>query len=188
MTYHPGEVNVRCADIIVINKVDTATKENIAIVEENIKKLNPTAKVIHAASPVSVENPSAIKGKKVLVVEDGPTLTHGEMKYGAATIAAQKYGGIIVEPRPYVVKSIKETFKKYPHIGVLLPAMGYSDEQIKDLQETINKVPCDLVLIGTPIDLAKLIKINKPSQRVNYSLDEQDVKLDGFLEKLVKPK
>lgn len=188
MTYHPGEVNVRCADIIVINKVDTATKENIAIVEENIKKLNPTAKVIHAASPVSVENPSAIKGKKVLIVEDGPTLTHGEMKYGAATIAAQKYGGIIVEPRPYVVKSIKETFKKYPHIGVLLPAMGYSDEQIKDLQETINKVPCDLVLIGTPIDLAKLIKINKPSQRVSYSLDEQDVKLDGFLEKLVKSK
>lgn len=186
MTYHPGEVNVRTADIIVINKVDTATKENIAIVEKNVKFLNPKAIIIHAASPIDVEDAAAIKGKRVLAIEDGPTLTHGEMRYGAATIAAQQHGTKeLVDPRSYAVGSIKETFRKY-RVGSLLPAMGYGEKQMKELQETINKTPCDLVLIGTPIDLGRLLKINKPSQRVTYSLKELDTPLDAFLAKVMK--
>ncbi len=186
MTYHPGEVNVRTADIIVINKVDTATKENIAIVEKNVKFLNPKAIIIHAASPIDVEDAAAIKGKRVLAIEDGPTLTHGEMQYGAATIAAQQHGTKeLVDPRSYAVGSIKETFRKY-RVGSLLPAMGYGEKQMKELQETINKTPCDLVLIGTPIDLGRLLKINKPSQRVTYSLKELDTPLDAFLAKVMK--
>ncbi len=186
ITYHPGEVNVRTADIIIINKVDTATKENIKIVEENIALLNPKATVIHAASPIAVEDSAAIKGKRVLAIEDGPTLTHGEMHYGAAVIAAQQHGAKeLVDPRRYAIGSIRETFKKY-NVGSLLPAMGYSDRQMEELQETINKIPCDLVLIGTPIDLGRLLKINKPSQRVTYSLKELDTPLDKFLAKVVK--
>ena len=173
LTYYPGNTSLRMADVVIINKVDTADPTNVEIVKANIKSVNPGAKIIEAGSPVTVEHPDLIKGKRVLVVEDGPTLTHGEMKYGAGTIAARQNGASeIVDPRPYTVKSITATYKKYPNIGVLLPAMGYGDAQIKDLEETINKTDCDSVIIGTPIDLGRLLKINKPSTRVTYELDE----------------
>lgn len=173
LTYYPGNTSLRMADVVIINKVDTADPTNVELVKANIKSVNPGAKIIEAASPVTVEHPELIKGKRVLVVEDGPTLTHGEMKYGAGTIAARQNGAAeIVDPRPYTVKSITATYKKYPNIGVLLPAMGYGDAQIKDLEETINKTDCDSVIIGTPIDLGRLLKINKPSTRVTYELDE----------------
>jgi predicted GTPase len=168
--------NALIADVIVINKIDTANLNDINTVRESIVKLNPQAVVIEAASPVSLESENSvkhIKGKRVLVVEDGPTLTHGEMKYGAGIIAAQKFGAAqIVDPRKYAVKSIADTYKKYPEIGTLLPAMGYGDKQVKDLGETINKVPCDAVIIATPIDLRRLIKFRKPSVRVTYDLSE----------------
>jgi predicted GTPase len=161
------------ADAAVINKIDSANADDILEVIENTKLLNPDATIIEAASPITVDKPSVIKGKKVLVVEDGPTLTHGEMQYGAGTIAAQKLGAKeIVDPRPYTVKSITDTFTKYPDIGILLPAMGYGAEQMKDLETTINKTKCDSVVIGTPIDLSRYIKINKPFTRVKYDLQE----------------
>ncbi len=170
--YYPGEVNLLMADILVINKVDTASAENIEKVKDNIKKYNPNALVVEAKSPISVLDPKAIKGKRVLVVEDGPTLTHGGMSYGAGTVAARKFGAKeIVDPRPYAVGSIKETYKKYPTTGPILPAMGYGKAQIEELEETINKSEVDAVVIGTPIDLEKVIKINKPSIRVTYRLD-----------------
>ncbi len=173
ITYFPGATNLYLADVIVINKVESATRENIDIVRKNIRSVNPKATVIEAASPISVEDEKIIRGKRVLVVEDGPTLTHGEMSYGAGVIAAKKYGASeIVDPRPWVVNSIAETFAKYPNIGTLLPAMGYGGKQIKDLETTINRVECDAVIIGTPIDLRRVIKINKPSVRVKYELDE----------------
>lgn len=173
MTYYPGAVNIRLADVIVINKVDTATRENIDIVRRNANEANPGAILIEAASPISVDDESIIRGKRVLVVEDGPTLTHGEMTYGAGVVAARKFGAkAIIDPRPWVVNSIAETFKKYPLIGELLPAMGYGDKQVKDLETSINKVDCDAVIIGTPIDLRRIIKINKPSVRVRYELAE----------------
>ncbi|MBN1349869.1 GTPase [candidate division KSB1 bacterium] len=173
LTYFPGETNARMADIIVINKEEVARLEDIERVRSNIKRINPKATVIDAASPLSVDNPDAISGKNVLVVEDGPTLTHGEMKYGAGIVAAEKFGAAeIVDPRPWIVRSIKQTFEKYPEIGTLLPAMGYGEKQIKDLEATINAVECDTVIIGTPIDLRKLITINKPSVRVTYELQE----------------
>ncbi|RPI18712.1 MAG: GTPase [Ignavibacteriae bacterium] len=176
LCYYPGLTNVILADVIVINKVDSASPENVAAVKENVRRYNPTAKIIEAASPISLDSPDGAKlilNKKVLVIEDGPTLTHGEMKYGAGIIAAQKYGaGEIVDPRQYAVKSIEATYKKYPGIGTLLPAMGYGDQQIKDLEETINKVPCDAVIIATPIDLRRLVNIDKPTVRVNYELKE----------------
>jgi predicted GTPase len=169
--YYPGEVNFRLADIIVINKTDSAPKEGVAIIEENIKKYNPKAKVIKAESTLTVLHPEIIKGKRVLVIEDGPTLTHGEMKIGAGTVAAERCGAKeLVDPRSVAVRSIKATFEKYPNIGKLLPAMGYGDKQIKDLEETINKVDCDAVVIGTPIDLSRFVKINKPCTRVKYDL------------------
>jgi predicted GTPase len=171
--YYPGAVNVRLADVVIINKVETAARENIDIVRKNIVATNPGAIVIEAASPIKVEDVSVIRDKRVLVVEDGPTLTHGEMTYGAGVVAARMFGAKeIIDPRPWVVNSIAETFKKYPHIGVLLPAMGYGGKQIKDLETTINRVECDSVIIGTPIDLRRIIKINKPSTRVRYELDE----------------
>ncbi|MBC8490123.1 MAG: GTPase [Bacteroidetes bacterium] len=174
--YYPGMTNLLIADVVVINKVGSAPPENVSIVRENILKHNPKAIIIEAASPISLSKPEdakLIQGKKVLVVEDGPTLTHGEMKFGAGTLAAQKYGAKeIIDPRKYAVKSIKETYDKYPNIGTLLPAMGYGSKQIKDLETTINKVPCDSVVIGTPIDLTRLIKINKPSVRIRYDLQE----------------
>ncbi|MFB3850526.1 MAG: cyclic 2,3-diphosphoglycerate synthase [Acidobacteriota bacterium] len=171
--YHPGETNARRADVIVINKVDTADIESIEEVRYNIDQINNKAVVIEAASPLQVSDPMAIKGKRVLVVEDGPTLTHGEMAYGAGVMAARKFGAReLVDPRPFAVASIQETYKKYPEIGILLPAMGYGEKQMKDLEKTINKTKCDLVVIATPIDLGRLIKINKPSVRVEYSLAE----------------
>ncbi len=173
LNYYPGEVNLRIADVIVINKIDTAPPEGIQIVRENIEKINPNAIVIDAASPIKVNHPEIIRGKKVLVVEDGPTLTHGEMKLGAGTVAAKKYGAKeIVDPRPFVVGKLAETFNIYPNIGKLLPAMGYGKQQIKDLEATIDKTECDSVIIGTPIDLNRIIKINKPNTRVYYNLQE----------------
>mgnify|MGYP005849268011 FL=1 len=173
LKYYPGNTSLRMADCAIINKIDSANAENIDIVRENIHKVNPKATIIEAASPVTVEKPELIRGKRVLVVEDGPTLTHGEMQYGAGTVAAQKLGAKeIVDPRPYTVKSITETFKKYPNIGTLLPAMGYGKQQMKDLETTINRTKCDVVVIGTPIDLSRYIKINKPHTRVKYDLQE----------------
>ena len=173
LRYYPGNTSLRMADAAIINKIDSADGDDVLKVTKNIKAVNPDATIIEAASPVTVENPSVIRGKKVLVIEDGPTLTHGEMKYGAGTVAAQKLGASeIVDPRPYTVKSITDTYKKYPNIGILLPAMGYGKAQMKDLETTINKTKCDSVVIGTPIDLGRYIKINKPHTRVKYDLQE----------------
>jgi predicted GTPase len=171
--YYPGEANLRMADVVVINKIETADSDDILEVRENIKAVNPAAMVIDAASPIFVDDYEKIQGKKVLVVEDGPTLTHGEMTYGAGTVAAEKYGALeLVDPRPFTVGTISETFEKYPEIGTLLPAMGYGDGQMKDLETTINKSDADLVIIGTPIDLRKVIDINKQALRVHYELQE----------------
>ena len=171
--YHPGETNARSADVVVINKVDTAGPEDILLVRENIRRINPRAVIIEAASPVFVDDPAAIAGKRVLVIEDGPTLTHGEMAYGAGWMAARRYGAReIIDPRPYAVGSIKATYQKYPTTGNVLPAMGYGDLQISELEETIRKSPAELVLIGTPIDLSRVLKIDKPYQRIRYELQE----------------
>ncbi len=171
--YYPGEANLRAADVVIINKIDTADPESVLAVRESIQTVNPDAVVIDGASPIFVEDYHLIQGKRVLVVEDGPTLTHGEMTYGAGVVAAEKFGAKeLVDPRPYTVGTITETFKKYPDIGTLLPAMGYGEKQIKNLEETINKTDCDVVIIGTPIDLRKLININKPAVRVTYELQE----------------
>ncbi|MHA1686625.1 MAG: cyclic 2,3-diphosphoglycerate synthase [Candidatus Heimdallarchaeaceae archaeon] len=171
--YHPGETNLNLADVFVVNKVDTADYENVLLVEEEIRKVNPNAIIIEAASPLFLDDPSVIQGKRVLVIEDGPTLTHGEMKYGAGVVAAKRYGAKeLVDPRPYLVGSLKETFERYPEIGTLLPAMGYFEKQLKDLEETINKTDCDVVISATPIDLTRLIKIKKPVVRVRYELEE----------------
>ncbi|MCL6100257.1 MAG: cyclic 2,3-diphosphoglycerate synthase [Bacteroidetes bacterium] len=173
MRYYPGNTCLRMADVVIVNKVDSASPDGIETVHKNIKNVNPNAVVIDANSPLTVDNPDLIRGKRVLVVEDGPTLTHGEMKYGAGTVAAQRLGAKeIVDPRPFTVASITQTFKKYPNIGILLPAMGYGDHQVKDLEETINRTNCDSVIIGTPIDLGRILKINKPHTRVMYELDE----------------
>ncbi len=171
--YYPGEANLRMADVIVINKMDTADNDDVREVRESIFEVNPDAMVVEAASPIFVEDYHLIKGKRVLAVEDGPTLTHGEMTYGAAIVAAEKFGSAeLVDPRPYTVGTITATYEKYPDIGTLLPAMGYGDQQVKDLEETINRTDCDVVIIGTPIDLRKLININKPAVRVTYELQE----------------
>jgi predicted GTPase len=172
-SYYPGETNVRLADIIVVNKVDSARRANIAQVLANVKSVNPRAIVIQAASPITVDDPELIRGKRVLVIEDGPTLTHGEMRFGAGILAARRFGArAIVDPRPWAVRSIAATFEKYPDTGKLLPAMGYGPEQIRDLERTINRVPCDAVVIGTPIDLRRVVRIRKPATRVRYSLEE----------------
>jgi predicted GTPase len=189
LSYYPGEVTLRMADVVIINKIDSAGIENINIVRENIEKVNPKALVIDGASPIRIENPELIRGKRILVVEDGPTLTHGEMKIGAGTVAARKYGALeLVDPRPYIVGKLKETFNNYPNIGTLLPAMGYGEQQLRDLETTINNTECDAVIIGTPIDLNRIIKINKPTIRVYYDLQEigkPDLTgiLDEFLDK-----
>jgi predicted GTPase len=173
LQYYPGNTSLRLATAAIINKIDSADPENVRIVRNNIKDVNPNAEIIEAASPIFVDDPSLIKGKKVLAVEDGPTLTHGEMAYGAAVIAAWNHGANeLIDPRPYTVNSISDTFKKYPNIGTLLPAMGYGEEQMKDLEITINKTDCDSVIIGTPIDLGRILKINKPTTRVRYELQE----------------
>ncbi len=174
--YYPGETNVRAADVFVINKVDTARPEDVITVRENLHSLNADAEVIEAASPIFVDDPSAIRGKRVLVVEDGPTLTHGEMAYGAAYVAARRFGAAeIVDPRPYAVGSIIETYHKYPNTGAILPAMGYGESMVQDLETTIRNADVDLVIIGTPIDLTRVMKIDKPSQRVRYELQEVGV-------------
>jgi predicted GTPase len=173
VSYYPGEVVARMADVIVINKIDSASLENINTVRDNLRKINPTAKQIDAASILTVDKPELLKGKRVLVVEDGPTLTHGEMKIGAGTVAAQKYGACeLVDPRPYTVGELTTTFERYPNIGTLLPAMGYGAQQMKDLEKTIANTPCDAVVIGTPIDLPRFIKIKQPVVKVGYELQE----------------
>ncbi|MBK7216354.1 MAG: GTPase [Candidatus Promineofilum sp.] len=173
MRYHPGEANVRLADAIVVNKIDTADAAGVDTVVANVRAMNPRAAIVRGASPLSVDDPAAIQGKRVLVIEDGPTLTHGEMAYGAGVVAARQYGAAeIVDPRPYAVRTIAATYQKYPTTGPVLPAMGYGREQMADLEETINRTPVDLVLVATPIDLARLVDIDKPSQRVRYELQE----------------
>ena len=173
LSYYPGEVNLRLADVVVINKIDTARPEDIQKVRENIASVNPKAIVIDGASPIKVDDPSLIRGKRVLVVEDGPTLTHGEMKYGAGTVAARQLGAAeFIDPRPFAVGEIKATFDKYPNVGVLLPAMGYSDQQLKDLETTINASGADVVVIGTPMDLRRIIDIKLPAVQVRYDLQE----------------
>ena len=183
LTYYPGNTSLRMADVAIVNKIDSADKGNILTVIRNIKKVAPQATIIEAASPLTVDDPSVVRGKRVLVVEDGPTLTHGGMRYGAGTVAAEKLGASeIVDPRPFTVKSITETYEKYPNIGILLPAMGYGEQQMKDLEETINRTDCDSVVIGTPIDLGRILNINKPSTRVKYELQEiGDVTLETIL-------
>jgi len=194
LSYYPGEVTLRMADVVVINKIDSANFDDIQTVRRNIEKVNPKAIVVDAASTLSVSKPELIKGKRVLVVEDGPTLTHGEMKIGAGTVAAHRFGAAeIVDPRSAAVGKLAETFKIYPNIGKLLPAMGYGEQQMKDLAATIDKTDCDAVVIGTPIDLQRVIKIKKPCTRVEYELQEigrpnlEDV-LDDFVKKIKKKK
>ncbi|MDX1663819.1 MAG: cyclic 2,3-diphosphoglycerate synthase [Candidatus Promineifilaceae bacterium] len=171
LQYHPGETNLRMADVVVLNKVDTAGDESVVEVVENVRQVNPAARIVRAASPIFVDDPDIIRGRRVLVVEDGPTLTHGEMSYGAGYVAARYHGAAeIVDPEPYAVRSIAETFRDYPNARGVLPAMGYGPDQIADLEETINKTPAELVIIATPIDLGRLIDIDRPSQRVRYAL------------------
>jgi predicted GTPase len=177
------------ADVVIINKVDTADPKKVEQVKESVKTLNPKAIVLDAASPLTADNPDLITGKRVLVIEDGPTLTHGNMPYGAATIVARRFGASeIVDPKPYAVGSIKETYKGYPHLGTILPALGYSDKQISELKETIDRTPCDVVVIGTPIDLRRVMTINKPTVRVKYELQvlgpiSLEQVLDEFLQR-----
>ncbi|MHA1199190.1 MAG: cyclic 2,3-diphosphoglycerate synthase [Candidatus Heimdallarchaeaceae archaeon] len=173
LTYHPGETNLILADVVIVNKITTTSYDNVMQLEENIRNTNPEAIIIEAASPIFVDKPELVKGKRVLVIEDGPTLTHGEMKYGAGVVAARRYGAKeLVDPRPYLVGSMKETFDKYPDIGTLLPAMGYFEQQLKDMEETIRNTDCDVIVSATPIDITRLIKIEKPIVRVKYELEE----------------
>ena len=187
ITYHPGESNLRMADVVIINKVDTAEIENIEVVKENISMVNPKAEVLEAASPITVDKPELIKGRRVLVIEDGPTLTHGNMPYGAGVIVSKKLGAKeIVDPRPYAVGSIHETYQKYPHLGAILPAVGYDEEQKAELREIISHTPCEAVVIGTPIDLRRIMTIEKPTVRVKYELKILGpVMLDEILEEMI---
>lgn len=188
VSYYPGEVVARMSDVIVINKIDSASLENINAVRANLANVNPGAIIVDGASPLTVDKPELIRGKKVLVVEDGPTLTHGEMKIGAGVVAALKHGaGELVDPRPYTVGKLSETFRIYPNIGTLLPAMGYGEEQVRDLEKTIENTPCDAVVIATPIDLSRIVKINKPTVKVGYDLQEIGTpNLTGILDEFVK--
>lgn len=188
LLYYPGEANLRRADCLVINKMDTAKSEDVQVVLKNIKEVNPDAKVVYTSSPVSVEEGEAIKGKRVLVVEDGPTLTHGGMPYGAGVLAARRFGAKeLVDPRPYAVGSIRKALEQYPGIRNLLPAMGYGDQQIKDLEDTINNTPCDAVLIATPVDLMRIISIKRPSVRVRYEVEEMGrPNLRDLIEEFIK--
>ena len=171
LLYYPGETNIRMANVIIVNKVDTADPAKVKQVKENIRMLNPNATVLDAASPITVDKPELIRGKRVLAIEDGPTITHGGMPYGAAVIIAKNLGANeIVDPRPYAVGSIKEAYKKYPHLGALLPALGYGEKQVAELKETIDRIPCDVVVLGTPIDLRRVITIKQPTVRAKYEL------------------
>jgi predicted GTPase len=190
MLYHPGEANLRRADVAIINKVDTAGREKVEIVEKNVRAVNNAAVIVHTASRISVDDPAGVRGKKVLVVEDGPTLTHGGMSYGAGYLAARQFQAAeIIDPRHYAVGSIRETFRNYPHIGELLPATGYAPVQIEELRETIENVPCDLVLVATPVDLGRLLGIRKSVMRVRYDIEEVDGNelrgcIEGFADSL----
>lgn len=188
LTYHPGATNLRLADIVIINKIETSHPENVEIVRANIQKVNPDAVIVDAASPIFIENSSLIRGKRVLVVEDGPTLTHGNMSYGAGAIGARKYGAKeLIDPRPYAVGSIKETFDKYNHLSYILPAMGYSKTQLEELEQTIAKVDAEVVVIGTPIDLRKVLNIKQPTVRVRYELQEiGEPNLEDLLKTMLK--
>ncbi|MCW3993899.1 MAG: cyclic 2,3-diphosphoglycerate synthase [Candidatus Bathyarchaeota archaeon] len=189
LTYHPGEANLRMANVIIINKVDTADPKNVEKVKKNIIKVNPKAKVLEAASPVTVDKPELIKGKRVLVIEDGPTLTHGNMPYGAGAVIAKELGAMeMVDPRPYAVGSLKETYEKYPHLSTILPAVGYGDKQIAELKATIDRTPCDAVVVGTPIDLRRVMTMDKPTVRAKYELKvlgpvTLEEILEGFLQR-----
>ena len=188
LSYYPGETNVRMADVIVINKVDSAPPENVRLVRENVKQLNPTATIVEAASTIHVDEPSLIKDKSVLVVEDGPTVTHGQMREAVGAIAAHQYGAReLVNPRPFAVGSIKKTYEKYPHIGFVLPAMGYGAKQIRELEQTIEKTPCDSLVLGTPIDIRRIMKVTKPAAHVRYEMREVTKPgLEELLSKLLK--
>ena len=182
--YHPGETNLKMADLVIINKIDSADKKGVDMVRENIAEYNKDAVIVEAASPIKVEDGDEIKGKRVLVIEDGPTLTHGGMKYGAGMVAAKKYGaGEIVDAKPYAIGSIKETYEKYNHLELILPAMGYGDKQVSELEEMVNKIDCDLVISGTPIDITRIVDTDKKIVRVGYSLQEiGDPNLEDILE------
>jgi predicted GTPase len=188
ITYHPGEANLRMANFVIINKVDTADPKNISLVKENTRKVNPNAVILEASSPITADKPELIKGKRALVIEDGPTLTHGNMPYGAATILAKQLGASeIADPRPYAVGSIKEAYEEYPHLGAVLPALGYGEKQIEELKETISRTPCDVVVIGTPVDLRRVMEINKPTVRVKYELKVLGpLSLEQILENFLK--
>jgi predicted GTPase len=188
ITYHPGEANLRMANVVIVNKVDTADPKNISLVKENIRKVNPNAVILEASSPITADKPELIKGKRALVIEDGPTLTHGNMPYGAATILAKQLGASeIADPRPYAVGSIKEAYEEYPHLGAVLPALGYGEKQIEELKETISRTPCDVVVIGTPVDLRRIMEINKPTVRVKYELKVLGpLSLEQILENFLK--
>jgi predicted GTPase len=175
LRYYPGETNVRMADVVIVNKVDTADAQNVALVESNVRSVNPRAVLLRANSPVTVADPELVRGRRVLVIEDGPTLTHGEMRYGAGYVAAHRAGAAsVVDPRPYARGSIRGVFEKYPHVTEVLPAMGYGAQQMAELSATIEAVPCDAVLVATPIDLSRLLHMNKPATRVRYELQEHD--------------
>jgi len=187
LTYYPGEVNVRLADVVIVNKVDSAKKEDVELVIKNVRSVNEKAKILKANSVITVEKPEYIQGKRVLIVEDGPTLTHGGMAFGAGVIAAKKYGAKeLVDPRPHAVGSILEVYENFPHLGTVLPAMGYSKEQIEELEITINAADCDIVVVGTPIDLGRLLKLNKPVVRVRYRIEELDEKLEDVIDDWLK--
>lgn len=170
--YHPGETNLRSADVVIINKVDTATAEDVAAVRTTIQLVNPSALIIEAASPVTVDEPDVVSGKSVVIIEDGPTLTHGEMSFGAGTIAAEQHRAIPIDPKPYAVGSLQDVFKQYPNLAAVVPAMGYGSEQMRELEATVNATPADVAVIGTPIDLGRLLQLNKPTVRVRYELDD----------------
>jgi predicted GTPase len=188
LLYHPGETNLRMADIVIINKEDTADPQKVKQVKENIKLVNPKATVLDAESPMTADKPEIVRGKRVLVIEDGPTITHGGMPFGAGMVFAKKFGAReFADPRPYAVGSIKEAYRKYPHLGAILPALGYSEKQVAELKETIDKVPCDVVVIGTPIDLRRVVSINQPTVRVKYDLKVLGpVSLEQILDDFIK--
>ncbi len=189
LTYYPGEVNVMLADVVIVNKVDSARKEDVELVINNIKSINNKALIIKARSVITADNSELIKGKRVLVVEDGPTLTHGGMAFGAGVIAAKKYGAKeVIDPRPHAVGSISKVYEDFPHLGAVLPAMGYSTEQMEELETTINAADCDAVIAGTPIDLGGLLKLNKPVVRVRYRIEEAGIKLEEVIGKWLKSK
>jgi predicted GTPase len=188
LTYYPSEINLRLADVVIVNKVDTAERAKVEQVKANVKLVNPSALVLEAASPLTVDKPELVKNKRVLVIEDGPTVTHGNMPFGAATIAAEKYGAKeIVNPKPYAVGSIKETYEQYPHLDKVLPAVGYSEKQIADLKATTDATPCDVIIVGTPVDLGRIIGLNKPVVRVRYELQVLGpVSLEKILDNFLK--